>query len=97
MPRRVIAAATPCSAAASGPAACLDGIERNAFAFEQHPAQHVLRRPVAGLGRRAVEIGGTRVILFDALALEIERGQISSTDRVAALRPPNVSQRNASP
>ena len=68
------------------PASCLDGIERNAFAFEQHPAQHVLRRRVAGFGRRAVEIGGAGVILFDTLALEIERGQVSSADRVARFR-----------
>ena len=54
----------------NGPAARLDGIERNAVAFEQHPAQHVLRRRVAGFGRRTIEFGGARVILFDASPLK---------------------------
>ena len=66
----------------NGPMTCLDGIQRNAVAFEQHPTQHVLRRPVAGLGRRAVKLRGTRVILFDTLAFEIKRCQISLPDRV---------------
>ena len=72
-----------CSAAATCPAARLDGIEWDAVAFEQHPAQHVLRRRVAGFGRRTIEFGGARVILFDTFALEIERGQISPADRIA--------------
>ena len=55
------------------------------LAFEQHPAQHVLRRTIALLGGGAVELGRRAVVLLDAFALEIERGEIALTDRIAGL------------
>ena len=64
----------------------LDRVERNTISFDQHPAEHVLRRSVAGFGCRAVEFGGAGVILFDTDTVEIERAQVSPTDRVAGLR-----------
>ena len=66
-----------------GPAMRLDRVERNTVLLQQHPAQHVLRRSVAGFGCRAIEFGGTGLILFDALTFEIERRQVSLTDGVA--------------
>ena len=66
------------------PAMRLRVVGRDEVALDQHPAQHVLRRPVARLRRLPVELGGAGIILLDALALEIERGEVAPGDRVAA-------------
>ena len=68
------------------PAPRLDRIGRDALAFKQHPAQHVLRRAVALLSGTAIELGGARVILLDPLPFEAERGEIALSDRIARLR-----------
>ena len=68
------------------PAPRLNRIGRDALAFQQHPAQHVLRRAVALLSGGAIELGGARVILLDPLPFEAERGEITLPDRIARLR-----------
>jgi hypothetical protein len=67
------------------PAPRFDGVEPYSFTFKQHPAQHVLRQSVPGLRRRAIKLGGTHVILFDAFAFEIKRGQVSPAHGIAGL------------
>jgi hypothetical protein len=67
------------------PPARLHSVEADAVFLQQHPADHVLRRAVSGLGSPPIKIVGTRLILLDALAFEIERRQVSLTHGVATL------------
>src|SRR5262245_8101421 len=55
------------------PAMSLRRIARDALAFEQHPAQHILRGRIALLGGGTVELGGACVVQLDAFALEVDR------------------------
>ena len=68
------------------PAASLRDIGLDHLAFEQHPAQHVLRRSVALFRGPPIELGGAAIVLFDAFAAEIERRQIPLPDRIVAFR-----------
>ena len=72
-------------------------IGRDDFAFEQHPAQHVLRRRHRPVRRRRDRARSAAcVVLLDAFALEIERREIALADRHRRAAAASVSHCTAS-
>src|SRR6185295_18995733 len=67
-----------------GPTAGFGVVDSDSVAFNQHPAQHILRLCIALLGGGAIERGRTLVVLLDAITLEIECRKIALPDGVAA-------------